>query len=232
MVSFGVIHLVKEVLFPPTCLLCKGKLKYASNPICLHCELTLPLALRENGVQPIERSLWGRMQLGWGMAMYAFSRGALTQELLHQLKYGGDPQPVQYFGGMLGKELKRFVAADPPDIIVPIPLHPKKLKLRGYNQAGELAKGVSKMVELEMDVQLLQRTVHHSSLTKLGRNDRWQQISASYTLSETPKNYNHVLLIDDVVTTGATIEACATVLHNHGVKRVSVAALAYADKLL
>jgi len=83
-----------------------------------------------------------------------------------------------------------------------------------------------------MDVQLLERSQHHSSLTKLGRNDRWQQISSSYILAPEPKQYRHVLLIDDVVTTGATIEACATVLHNQGVERISVAALAYADKLL
>ena len=226
------IHLVKEVLFPPSCLICKGKLRYASSYICLHCELDLPLALREKGVQPIERSLWGRMQLGWGVAMYAFASGALTQELLHQLKYGGNAEAVQHFGTLLGKELMRFTETDLPDVIVPIPLHPKKLKIRGYNQAGELAKGVKSVLGIEMDVQLLERSQHHSSLTKLGRNDRWQQISSSYILAPEPKQYRHVLLIDDVVTTGATIEACATVLHNQGVERISVAALAYADKLL
>lgn len=226
------IQLAKEVLFPPTCLICKGKLRYASSYICLHCELDLPRALRENGVQPIERSLWGRMQLGWGVAMYAFARGALTQELLHQLKYGGNAQAAQHFGTLLGKELVRFTEVDPPDAIVPIPLHPKKLRLRGYNQAGELAKGVQSVLEIEIDAPLLERAQHHSSLTKLGRNDRWQQISSSYILGPNPKLYRHVLLVDDVVTTGATIEACATVLHNQGVERISVAALAYADKLL
>jgi len=103
--------------------------------------LDLPLALREKGVQPIERSLWGRMQLGWGVAMYAFARGALTQELLHQLKYGGNAEAVQHFGTLLGKELMRFTETDLPDVIVPIPLHPKKLKYEDTIRQGNWPKG-------------------------------------------------------------------------------------------
>ena len=226
------IQVLKDVLFPPTCILYQGKLKKSFAIICLNCELNLPLSFRPSGVQPVERALWGRVRLEWANALYAFSRGSSTQELLHFLKYNSEPDTVRAFGMKMGKVIRERPKLNMPDAIVPIPLHPKKRKQRGYNQAEELAAGVASILQCEHKPLLLMRKNHAASLTSLGRTDRWQRISEAYQLNESVAGLDHVLLIDDVLTTGATIEACANLLHESGVSRVSIATLAFADKLL
>lgn len=226
------IQVVRDVLFPPTCILCKGKLVKSFSIICLSCELHLPLSFRSKGVQPIERALWGRIRLEWASALYAFSRGSSTQELLHFLKYNSDPETVKAFGKKMGKAIASRSDLICPDAVVPIPLHPKKRKQRGYNQAEELASGVAEILQIEHKPFMLQRKDHAASLTQLGRTDRWQRISDAYLLNQDVRGLNHVLLVDDVLTTGATIEVCANLLQDAGVSRVSVATLAFADKLL
>lgn len=226
------IQVVKDVLFPPTCILCREKLKQSHSIICLTCELNLPLSFRQHGVQPIERALWGRVRLEWASALYAFSKGSSTQELLHFLKYNSQPETVHAFGQKMGKAIASRTELKKPDVIVPVPLHRKKRKQRGYNQAEELADGVAAVLKCKHRPFLLSREDHAASLTQLGRTDRWQRISRAYQLKEEVEGIDHALLIDDVLTTGATIEVCANLLHEAGVSRVSVATLAFADKLL
>ena len=119
---------------------------------------------------------------------------------------------------------------DEIDCIVPIPLHPKKLRKRGFNQAEAIAQGMSKVLSIPVRTDILKRKTHKGSLTALGRMDRWDSIQDNYEVHQKDHLPKHVLIVDDVVTTGATIESCAMLLKENGVTTISVATLAYAEK--
>lgn len=151
---------------------------------------------------------------------------------MHALKYGGDPQLVRAIGRRFGRDLLKIAPANLPDVLVPVPLHPKKLRIRGYNQAEMIALGMSDVLGIEVDAGLLKRVHHRSSLTRLTRTERYKQIKTGYALDTRRRvPQKHLCLVDDVITTGATLEVCGTLLLEGGAPYLSVASLAYAEKM-
>jgi ComF family protein len=180
--------------------------------------------LREN---KLERLFWGRADVAMATAFLRMSRKGLTHRLVHELKYEGNKEIGQLLGLLFGQELKKIDEWKSVDLIIPVPLHPKKEQLRGYNQSYEIASGVSESMDVPTTKTALKRKHYTDTQTKKSRVERWQNVSDIFDINEHELNTsNHILLVDDVITTGATIESCVLALTNNKKIRVSVAALA------
>jgi len=171
---------------------------------------------RDDPENPVSQVFWGRVPVQMGTSLFRFEKGSSYQELLHDLKYRGNRRAGLYLGRLLGYELKETVYAS-CEWIVPVPLHRQRIRQRGYNQSEVIAKGVSEILDIPLLSHLLRRITHQASQTFAGRLERFQNVSGVYQLSVEPPDLNGttILLIDDVVTTGATLEACSQVLLEH-----------------
>lgn len=225
-----VIYDLLNFFFPVYCPICGRPMSIRKMVLCLPCELKMPLAgytsTREN---PVEQLFWGRTKIEAATSFFRFEKGSKYQKLLHLLKYNGDKNMGIFLGKLLGNELKGTLF-EQCDYIVPVPLHPKKKRKRGYNQGEIIAMGLSSVLDIPLMTNILLRTRFTSTQTKKNRYERYLNVEHVFTL-EAQNIYIEncsVLLIDDVVTTGSTIEACAeTLLQKKGVK-VYVATVACA----
>jgi len=176
----------------------------------------------------VDKLFWGRVKFEQSSSYYKLNKGGKVQELIHQLKYRGQKEVGEYIGKVFGSELKSL--GWKPDLIVPVPLHPKKLRKRGYNQSECFADGISTSMNIPVITNALVRLNFTETQTKLDRDKRWENVRYAFRIQNAPEFENkHILLVDDVVTTGATIEACAEVLLQIPGVKVSVATIAYAD---
>lgn len=218
------------LFFPRVCGACGNVLFKHEDALCLQCIHNLP---KTNHLQEPENYLvklfWGRFPIHAAAAYYTFSKGSKVQNMLHELKYKGNNEVGIKAGSLMGKDLNKTEQYQNIDFIIPVPLHPKKFKKRGYNQSEEIAKGLAKSMNVPLDTKLLTRGVFTETQTKKSRFNRWQNVEDVFVVN----NYEalvgkHVLLVDDVITTGATIEACAQKLIAAGVQKISVVSIACA----
>jgi len=216
--------------FPHTCAGCGSDVLNEQSSICMHCLSDLPdTGFHLRGENPVEKIFWGRLPLYSATAGYYFTKESLIQQLIHQFKYKGDKVLGLQLGRLLGKYLMqsgRFNA----DALVPLPLFPAKERKRGYNQATVLCEGISEIMQLPVWDNVVTRPQPTATQTKKGRVERWNNVEGKFLLQdETALNDKHVILVDDVITTGATLEACGSaLLKAHNVK-LSVATLCVAS---
>jgi ComF family protein len=197
--------------FPANCLVCGKKLPSAAEVLCLECEYNMPrTGYRDQMDNPVSQAFWGRVPVEIGTALLRFEKGSAYQSLLHELKYRGNRKAGYYLGKLLGKELLSS-AFSSCDVMVPVPLHPKRFRQRVYNQSEVIAHGVSEVTGIPLVSGLLMRSVHHHSQTSMGRYDRFENVSGNFRISPKAPDVNgkKILLVDDVVTTGSTLEACS-----------------------
>ena len=219
------------LLFPNICNACGTNLFYSEDIICTKCLFDLPFTdyhvYNENRVV---KQLWGRLPLNAAMAMLYFRKGAKVQSLIHNLKYNGKTEVGTFLGGLLGERLKASPYYMGIDIIIPVPLHQKKLRTRGYNQSTFIAEGASKKMDVRFSEDILIRSVSTESQTKKNRFNRYENMQDVFKINFANQILGkHILLVDDVITTGATLEACANALLDKGASKVSIAALAFAE---
>lgn len=220
-----------EFVYSNNCAVCGCRLMNQEQVLCIKCDFSLPRTsfhLLENN--PVEQLFWGRVPLVSAAAYFQYFKGSEYKNLLHQLKYKGRSDIGDYMGFKYGLELDNANSFSSVDSIVPVPLHPKKEKTRGYNQSWHIAKGLSRALNRPLLVNNLIRTHYNDSQTRRGRFERWENVSELF-LVKNPEELRgqHILLVDDVVTTGATIEACAQALQKAPDVRLSIVALAYAS---
>ena len=220
---------VFDLLFPKTCQVCGCQLTKQEEVICLMCGAKLPrtgFSKHENN--PVAEVFWGRANLKSATSFLFFNKGGSVQHLIHLLKYKNKKETGVYLGNLFGYELKESPLFNNIDIIIPIPLHPRKERKRGYNQSFCIASGMSASMNKPVEKGNLVRVVHTSSQTKKSRYDRWINVKDIFTVKNPEAiRGKHILLVDDVLTTGATLEASATVLLEIEDVKVSVATLAY-----
>jgi len=202
------------LFFPVNCLICGKRLSASREVICFRCEQLMPLTgYTHRSGNPVDMAFWGRVPVEQSTALFRFEKGSAYQSLLHQLKYRGNRKTGTYLGHLLGYELKHssFAACD---LIVPVPLHKKRIRQRGYNQSEIIAYGAAEIMGIPVETQLLTRNVHRDSQTSMGRYERFTNVSGSFRIATKAPDINRkkVLLMDDVVTTGATLEACCQTL--------------------
>ena len=222
---------LERLVFPELCASCSQSLFQNEQAICNRCIRQLPLSYyHQNPQNPVMKSFWGRLPLEFASSHFIFRKGTVIQELLHAIKYGNRPDAAVVAGKLMGHDLLQQTWFMDVDVLLPIPLHPAKEKKRGYNQSEELCKGIAQVTnKLLMNRQLI-RTENTETQTKKGRFQRWENVEYVFKLNSPDELKNkHVLVVDDVITTGATIEACAQVLLQVEQIKVSVLSLAHAQ---
>lgn len=220
-----------HLLFPHICPGCGTDNLGNKDILCLHCLSALPETHFEwYANNPIERKFYGRIPVNTATAQYYFSRDSVLQRLVHQLKYNSNKELGYLLGRLMGASLKqsgRFNA----DALVPLPLFAAREKKRGYNQAYILCEGIAEELQVPILQNVIIRPDHTETQTHKGRIERWKNIEGKFRLIDPAAiSGKHILLVDDVVTTGATLESCGSELLKAGTLKLSLACLCYADK--
>lgn len=217
---------VVSLLYPEFCPGCFEALEQNENTICTKCRIEIP---RTNFIpgesNQIEKHFWGKVKIENAVVFCQFHKNSKVMNLLHELKYKGNQSVGELLGRMFASEYKDMNFFEPISVIIPVPLHKTKLKSRGYNQCHSICKGISEITGISVNLGVLSRAKANESQTRKGRFERYANTKDIFVLNEKKSKSTHVLLVDDVITTGSTIEACARLLVNAGCV-VSVAAMA------
>lgn len=219
-----------NLFYPRICQSCGNYLFKNEHAICTRCLYQMPKTnfhLEKNN--PVSILFWGRVKIEYATAYFTFAKGSKFQKLIHRLKYHHQTEIGIELGKHLGYNLLQSEFFNDIDLIIPVPLHPKKQKIRGYNQAKVIADGLSSSMNISVCDRNLYRSVHTQSQTKKSKHERWKNVEDIFNLHN-PNDLEgkHILLVDDVVTTGSTLEACAQAILKAKGSRVSIATLAYA----
>jgi ComF family protein len=220
-----------SLLYPNLCPACGESPPMPKDIICLQCERKLPQTQfhleKENA---FTERFWGRLQLNSGAAMLHFVKGGRTQRLIHQLKYKGRKDIGVELGKRYGRKLKKSPLFLSVDLIVPVPLHTRKFRLRGYNQAATFAEGLSESMEIPMLEDGLKRISYARSQTEKSRIERLENVMSAFEISAPKKlSGKHILLVDDVLTTGATLESCGIKILDLEDTKLSMATIGISD---
>lgn len=221
-------HLL-HLFYPHLCTGCGNDVLATGQQLCLHCLMDLPVTnfFGRQG-NPVEEIFYGRLDIQHGAAGYFFTKQSLLQHLLHQLKYRGNKDIGEYMGRLLGRIIQEHNAFATIDALVPLPLNPRKERRRGYNQATMLCRGMAAEMNLPVLEHAVIRKTYTESQTGMGRVNRWQNMDGVFAIADEQVLIGkHLLLVDDVVTTGATLEACGAEILKIDNTRLSIATLAY-----
>jgi ComF family protein len=219
------------LFFPNLCLGCGQPLIRGEEVICSICHFHLPKTYFHNDPENALNSVfWGRVNLEAVAAYLYFQKGSTVQHLLHQLKYKDRQEIGVRIGKWYGLELRQADVFRDVELIVPVPLHPRKLRRRGYNQSEALAEGLASVMKAQKETRCLYRKVDSKTQTRKARYSRWENVENIFGVSHAERlKGRHILLVDDVITTGATLESCAQALLGIPGVKVSVATIAFAS---
>lgn len=220
-----------SLLFPRCCLVCGEPLAKGEEYLCARCNIHLPRTeLHKQNDNVVEQLFWGKIPLERATSYFYYRKGSDYRHILHQLKYGGQKEIGETMGRYMATELLSSHFFLGVDFIIPVPLHEKKRRLRGYNQSEWIARGVSEVTGIPMDLESVVRNKHTETQTRKTTFERWVNVDQIFTLYH-PEWFvgKHVLIIDDVLTTGATTIACASSFSGVAGVRISVLTLAVAE---
>ncbi|WP_298882244.1 ComF family protein [uncultured Polaribacter sp.] len=219
------------LFYPKLCANCENQLSKNEIVICTFCRHDLPLTnFRSYSNNIISKSFFGRISVKKAYSLLFYRKKGVTKKLIHDLKYKGNEEIGVFFGNWLGEILKENNELSTIDCIIPVPLHPKKQKERGYNQITKFGERISFYLQKPFIENILTRTSTAKTQTFKARFERFNNIDTKFELLDisTFKN-KHILLIDDVITTGATLEACALELQKSENVTISILTMAYTE---
>lgn len=227
----GVWSRILNLISPQRCVSCGLRLAPGEDIVCTKCNLRLPRTLYHE--DPYENTMatmfWGRMKIERCAAFLFYSAGSEAGNIIYQMKYHGHPEIGVKMGGMMASEFMDSGFFDGIDLIIPLPLGRNRLRQRGFNQSAEIARGVSEVTGIPVGKCVVSRTQFRESQTHKGRWERNENVKDAFRLEDTELiSGKHLLLIDDVATTGATLIACGSELLKAEGTRVSILTLAYA----
>ena len=219
-----------SLIYPKICLGCDNPLLKHEQCICTFCQFHIPktnhFKIKENDLQKL---FWGKVQLDHAAALYEFVKDSPLQKMIHALKYEDNEKVGVYLGEQIAYEIEESIFFKDIDYIIPVPLHSKKEKLRGYNQSMCIAKGIQNILKTEIDTKTLKRTVDTESQTKKNKYSRWENVGNVFEVTNLEKlKHKHILLIDDVITTGSTLESSVITLQQIEGIKVSIITIAIA----
>ena len=221
-----------HLFYPHVCTGCGSDLLQQDNLLCLRCINNLPHTnFAQHNNNPVEKIFWGRIPITAAHSEFYFSKEFLIQHLIHQLKYKNNMAIGFYLGELMGKTLLASNRFNNIDYLIPLPLYPDKEHKRGYNQATIICNGMSDVMNIPVLNGNVIRQKFTETQTRKHRTERWENVEGSFKIknAELLKGKN-ILLVDDVITTGATLEACGSiVLQTEGIK-LYIATLAHAAK--
>ncbi|MEO5984996.1 MAG: phosphoribosyltransferase family protein [Ferruginibacter sp.] len=221
-----------HLFFPHTCPGCGSDLLNKTNLLCIRCITKLPhthFAFFENN--PIEKIFSGRVPVRAAHSEFYFEKNELIQHLIHRVKYGNDIDTGVYLGEITGKALLKSGRFSTVDYIIPLPLNKSKQKKRGYNQSEIICRGIHTAMNIPLMINNIIKVRKTESQTRKHRGERWNNVAGSFVVTN-PNilEGKHILLVDDVITTGATIEACALAILQVRDCSLSIASLSHASK--
>ncbi|MFD2999855.1 ComF family protein [Pontibacter toksunensis] len=222
-----------SLLFPKSCYACDGAMARGEKYICTKCSVKLPYTDSHvhgaTELNPLQRRFWGKVPVRFAFSYLHFMPKGRVQRLLHRLKYKGAQELGEHLGQRYGSLLSDYSYPEQFDVVVPVPLHKYKLRRRGYNQSESFSRGLAEAMQLPHYNKALHRTIDTATQTRKNRLDRWQNVEQVFQVQHPEVvRGKRVLLVDDVMTTGATLEACAVALLAAGATEVSVATIAAA----
>jgi ComF family protein len=219
-----------SLIFPRICAACGNSLWKNEDGLCHFCEYHLPKTnFHKDPENPVTRLFWGRVNISAGAAFLYFNKGGMVQRLVHQLKYKDRKDIGIYLGAQYGRELKLAPGFHFADVIIPVPLHKKKYMKRGYNQSEQFAIGLAGSMNIPVNRHLLTRIKATDTQTRKSRFSRYQNVKEIFAVN-TPQEWTgkHLILVDDVITTGATLESCVQALGVIRDVKISIACIATA----
>ena len=220
-----------DLFFPRCCLACTGPLVKGEQTICTGCRSELPRTHYHHFDEenPIQRRLSGRIPIRHGWAFLKFRKQGIVQKLLHHLKYNNHPEVGVILGRIYGHELLTAGFASAFDLIVPVPLHPSRKRKRGYNQSAAFAEGLSSSLGVPWNETVSIRMIKTETQTRRSKQERWENVKDVFAVEKSSVINLRILLVDDVITTGATIEACGRNIVHSGCRELSIACIAEAQ---
>jgi ComF family protein len=219
-----------SLIFPNYCLACGRSLIKGEKLICTGCILQMPQTnYHLDGDNPLKNRLSSRLPLNYAMALFKFSKSGRVQSILHALKYRNEPKLGIMLGNVYGDRLVDAGLSGAFELVIPVPLHKSRIRKRGYNQSAKFAEGLSQKLGIPFSDDLLERKMKTDTQTRKSKLRRWQNVSEVFRVKDVSALQNkRVLLVDDVVTTGATLEACGNLLIDAGCASLSIACIAEA----
>jgi ComF family protein len=219
-----------HLIYPNNCFVCNESLVENESFICLSCLHKLPKTnyhlQQEN---PVEKLFWGKVEIENACSFLFFEKGSSVQKLLHQIKYKGEKELGEELGKHFGNTLLESNKYSNIDLIVPVPLHKKRYNKRGYNQSEWIAKGLAEKLKCPIEINGIVRRVENETQTKKGVYERWENTQDIFSVTDSETFVGkHILIVDDVLTTGATIESCAECFSEIEGTKISIATLAVA----
>lgn len=225
------LHSFLSLLFPHCCVACGNALVRGEECICTLCNMNLPRTnyhLRKDN--PVEQVFWGKIPLEHATSFFYYRKGSDFRQILHQLKYGGQKEVGAIMGRYMASELLASGFFQGIDCIIPIPLHKQKQRIRGYNQSEWIARGISVVTGIPINTEAVIRRKNTETQTRKSVFGRWENVEGIFELHDVESLAGkHILIIDDVLTTGATTVACASCLMEIEGIRISVLTLAVAE---
>lgn len=219
-----------SLLFPRVCQGCGDILVRNEEIVCLGC--LSDMAYTNYHLEPgnaLEKELWGRCYVERAAAMCYYRRGSRIQKMIHRLKYYGVRNIGNYLGRMYGRKLAESAFTEDVDLVIPVPLHPSKIRKRGFNQSEIIARGLAVELNLPVEPGMLKRITKSATQTRKSRVERWENVEGIFSIKKPELlEGKHILIVDDVITTGSTIESCVNSLKNIEGVKVTVVALATA----
>ncbi len=224
------INPIIDLFFPPVCMACNSYLSDKSLQICIDCRHDLPVTnFHFDNSDYVKKVFYGRVEIENATALLRFHKKGIVQQLMHNLKYRGHENIGELLGDWLGEELATIKAYNEIDLVIPVPLHKTKLKKRGYNQVAKFGQRIAKAINADYEDNVLVKTSATKTQVFKNRESRWLQKDGIFTVqNEERLEGKHILLVDDIITTGATIEACANILTKTHNNKLSVATMAIA----
>jgi ComF family protein len=222
-----------SLFFPSLCLSCGESLVRGEEMLCSRCLIeTSQTGYHLKPDNALEQLFWGRCVVERGAAFSVYNRGSHIRKLIHKMKYKGQKEIGYGLGKLYGSYLKGTSFMEGIDLFIPVPLHPSRLKQRGYNQSEYIARGLSSATGVPVVDNVLRRASKSATQTHRGRYERWENVEGLFVVvDQKGVEGKHIMLVDDVVTTGSTLEACVDALKRFPQVRVSVVTLAISHKL-
>jgi ComF family protein len=218
------------LVYPELCAACGKPLNTGEQCLCASCRFHLPKTnFHLETENPIVKQFWGKVKVEAAASYFLFTKGEKVQNIIHELKYKKRKDIGIFLGELYGYDLKRSHVFSSVESILPVPLHPSKLRKRGYNQSACFAEGLSKSLEVSLDTKSLVRNTATQTQTRKHRYERFENVDNVFAVAEPGQVIGkHVLLVDDVITTGSTLVSCAEALLQQPGTKVSIATIAYA----
>lgn len=220
-----------SLFYPNTCISCGHTVTSVQPSLCIRCIGRLPTT-EFHRVHPnvLHRKFYGRLPIAYALAYMKYTRGSALKNILREIKYGNKPELATLFGQWYGALLKEEGYAQAFDVMIPIPLHKNRLSERGYNQSEVFARPIAEALGAEVETVRISRRVETSTQTRKGRWMRWKNVENIYGIEDGSYfNDKNLVIVDDVITTGATIESLGQLLLPYQPRSISVLALAMAD---